>query len=73
MNTLVKEVCTYIIFNRVVTKFISLIAFYQKKLPGQETHKVGVVLTNPEMSKHLETATLSIGKIVYESCSSSHC
>ena len=28
---------------------------------GEETHKVGVVLTNPEMSKHLETATLSIG------------
>jgi len=28
---------------------------------GQDTYKVGIVLTNPEMSKHLETATLSIG------------
>lgn len=36
---------------------------------GKETHKVGVVLTNPDMSKHLETATLSIGKsnrIIFE-------
>ena len=41
-------------------------AFNFKYVTGQEIHKVGVVLTNPEMSKHLETATLSIGKI---SCS----
>jgi len=28
---------------------------------GQETHSVGVVLKNPEKSKHLETATMKVG------------
>jgi len=28
---------------------------------GRETHSVGVVLRNPEKSKHLETATMKVG------------
>lgn len=30
---------------------------------GEETHTVGVVLKNPEKSKHLETATMKVGKL----------
>jgi len=29
---------------------------------GRQTHSVGVVLKNPEKSKHLETATMKVGK-----------
>ena len=29
---------------------------------GRETHSVGLVLKNPEKSKHLETATMKVGK-----------
>lgn len=30
---------------------------------GEPTHKIGVIQANPEQSKHLETATFSIGNI----------
>eukprot|EP00934_Nitzschia_sp_Nitz4_P001910 Nitzschia sp. Nitz4//scaffold213_size37731//33675//35714//NITZ4_007726-RA/size37731-processed-gene-0.15-mRNA-1//-1//CDS//3329542083//1910//frame0 len=30
---------------------------------GEETHTVGVVLRNPEKSKHLETATMKVGEM----------
>lgn len=46
--------------NMLGREFAELVNEYLSER-GEETHKVGVVLTNPEMSKHLETATLSIG------------
>lgn len=39
--------------------FANAVVEYQKKL-GMETKKIGIIQSNPEQSKHLETATTYI-------------